>query len=219
MMFRTLAMAAAVAAAMPALGDVEYKWDDGTMDTAVGPPGSFPVDPQTMWGNYFEAQAGGELITSISVAFGPTFAEGREVTVWLFDDPDDDFDPRNAVPLASATLVPGTIGGSVFNEFAIDPTVVSGGFFVAATAYTQRGVDRPAAQDTSARSDRSWLIYNPATVGINVDDLGSNAYMARADSALPLPGAWMIRATGTPVPAPAGLAVLAAAGLVARRRR
>lgn len=212
-------LAALAAAAGSAVADVQYAYDDGTMDTAVGPPSSFPENPQTGWGNYFEAQPGGEWIHTISVAFGPTFATGREVTVWLFDDPDNDFNPRNAVPLATATMVPETIGGSVYNDFAITPTQVQGGFFVMAMTFTERGVDRPAAEDTSARADRSWLVYNPARLGINVDDLGSNAYIARADSALPFDGAWMIRASGSPVPAPATMGLAAAAGMLALRRR
>lgn len=219
---RAAIIAAAAAATAPAaLGDVQYLYDGGTTSTAVGPPGSFPVNPQTAWGNYYTAQPGGEVITTISVAFGPTFASGREVTVWLFEDPDDDFDPRNAVPLATATLVPHTLGGSVFNNFAIEPTLVSGGFFVAAVAFTERGVDRPAAMDTGARADRSWLFYNPATEGINVDNLGANALARRADDGVvPLPGAWLVRATGVPVPAPATAAVAALGlGLSSRRRR
>ncbi|MBX3357677.1 MAG: hypothetical protein KF745_04535 [Phycisphaeraceae bacterium] len=214
-----LSMGCAALAASPALADIQYSYDDGTMDSAVGPPSSFPVNPQTGWGNYFVAEPGAEWITSISVAFGPTFAAGREVTVWLFNDPDNDFDPRNAVPLVSTTMVPGTLGGSVFNTFPITPTQVSGGFFVAALAFTERGVDRPAAEDTSARSDRSWLIYNPASVGINVGNLGANAYIARTDSALPFPGAWMIRANGSAVPGPGTALIAALGGLAAVRRK
>jgi MYXO-CTERM domain-containing protein len=214
-----LALIAALPAPLAA-ADVTYSYDSGTTTTAVGPPGSFPVDPQTAWGNYFTAEPGGEVITTISVAFGPTFAAGREVTVWLFEDPDDDFDPRNAVPLTSTTLVPEVLGGSTFNHFPIAPTQISGGFFALALAFTERGVDRPAALDSTARDDRSWLFYNPATQGINVDNLGANALARRVDDGiLPFPGAWMIRATGTPVPTPAATALLGVAGAALLRRR
>lgn len=227
MLWRSDVMNSCAAAAVGAVllmpcvarADVEYRWDNGVMGTAVGPPGSFPQNPQTGWGNYFTAEPGGEWITSISVAFGPTFAAGREVTVWLFDDPDDDFNPANAVPLATTTLVPHTLGGAVFNTFPIQPTMVTGGFFVAAMAFTERGVDRPAAVDTSARADRSWLIYNPATVGINTDSLGSNALLSRADSVLPLPGAWLVRANGSAIPAPGSAPLVAVAAVMWTRRR
>ena len=33
---------------------------------------------------------GGETITTISIAFGANWPTRGEVTVWLFDDPDDD---------------------------------------------------------------------------------------------------------------------------------
>ncbi len=39
-----VALSAGLAAA-PAVGDVQYSYDDGTMDSAVGPPSSFPVNP------------------------------------------------------------------------------------------------------------------------------------------------------------------------------
>lgn len=191
-----LAMAAALASAAVG-GGVQYAHDNGTVGTNVGPPGSFPVDPETMWGNYFTVQQGGEVITSISAAFGPTFPSDREVTVALFDDPDDDGDPRNAVLMATATGLPQQLGGGVFTEFAIEPTQVSGGFFVAVVAFTEKGVDRPAAMDSSGVLQHSWLFYNPASIGINLDDPGANA-MAEPITNVSgfFTGAWMVRAAG-----------------------
>ena len=50
---------------------VEHAYDDGDGDTNQGPPSTF--DPDMLWGNYFLAAPGGEVVTRISVAFGPTF--------------------------------------------------------------------------------------------------------------------------------------------------
>ena len=215
-----LVLTLALLAASAADADVQYVYDDGQTDTAIGPPSSFPSDPQTGWGNYFVAQPGGETITNVSVAFGPTWPTRGEVTVYLFEDPDDDFDPRNATLLTSTTLTPPTIGMSAFNDFAITPTTVSGGFFVLAATDTARGEDRPAAMDTSdAPTDRSWLVYNPIEDGVNVDDLSANAYIQPAANATVFDGVFMIRATGVPEPTTATLAGLAGTLLLARRRR
>lgn len=194
-----LVLPAALAMTAAASADpIEYVLDNGTMATAVGPPSSFPVSPEMMWGNYYTAQAGGEVITTISAAFGPTYPEDVEVTVALFDDPDDDGDPRNATFVASATGVPEQLGGSHFTDFAIQPTQVSGGFFVAVIAYTEKGEDRPAAMGGSGNLDGSWMFYNPASKGINVDDPGANALAeAIEDVSGFFTGRWMVRASGT----------------------
>lgn len=213
-----IALAAGLLAASVATAQVDYIYDDGQTDTAIGPPSSFPADPQTGWGNYFFAQPGGETITNISVAFGPTWPTRGVVDIYVFDDPDNDNDPRNANLVASTSMTPDTIGMSAFNDFAITPTTVSGGFFVVAATDTVRGEDRPAAMDLSGPIDRSWLIYNPVTEGINTTDLSANAYIRPAAEATVFDGVFMIRATGVPEPtlAVAGLGLLG--GLLVRRR-
>lgn len=204
-MFALVTMSGLVAAAAGGAllsGGVEYAYDNGQMATAVGPPGSFNPNPEMLWGNYFFAEEGGEVITTISAAFGVNFPDDREVTVALFDDPDDDGDPRNATFLTSTTGLPKTLGGSVFTDFEIDPTEVSGGFFVAVYTFTEAGEDRPAAAGGEGFTEHSWLVYNPASQGVNLENLGANAM------ALPIDelggfftGAWMVRAKGV---APSG---------------
>lgn len=198
------AVAALACAGSVFAASVEYIIDDGNGDTNQGPPSTF--DPDTLWGNYFEAQVGGEVITSVSVAFGPTFPTGGPVTVWLFDDPDDDFDPTNAVPLTSATLEHDGTSNDVFRTFAIEPTEVSGGFFVAANAFLFGGVDRPLRVDTNHPGDRSWFFYAPEIDDV-VDDLASAPFGTRMDNTefVIFPGAFMVRASGEPVGSPADL--------------
>ncbi len=197
-------IAALTCASLAAAATIEYAIDDGDGDTNQGPPSTF--DPDTLWGNYFVAQEGGEVITSISVAFGPTFPTGGPVKVWLFDDPDDDFDPLNAVPLTSVTLEHDGTSGDVFRVFEITPTEVSGGFFVAANAFLFGGVDRPLRVDTSHPGDRSWFFYDPEIDDV-ADDLSAAAFSTRMDNTdfVIFPGAFMIRAEGVPAGSPADL--------------
>lgn len=198
---------------------VTYAIDDGNGDTNQGPPSSF--DPDMLWGNYFEAQAGGELITQISVAFGPTFPSlaNGPVTFWLLEDPDDDFDPRNATALTSVQATPDVFNDNYFTV-DINPTLVSGGFFVGASALLDGGADRPARVDTSHPGDRSWFFYAPS-IADTINDLGSAPFGTRMDNTqfVIFPGAFMVRATGVPVPSAPTAAGLLAFGVVASRRR
>lgn len=189
--------AADAPAGAPFVGGVEYLYDDGAANVNIGPPSSF--DPDMLWGNYYLTEPGGEVITEIAVAFGATFpSRPAGVTFWLLDDPDADFDPRNATALVSATAVP-DVSGNAFFVVPIPPTRVSGAFFVGASAELLGGQDRPARVDTGARADRSWFFYAPDIDAI-IDSLSTAPFGTRMDSAavVPFPGAFMVRAHGEP---------------------
>lgn len=177
---------------------VEYAHDDGTGNVNIGPPSTF--DPDMLWGNYYLTQAGGEVLTEISVAFGGTFPslENGPVTFWLLDDPDMDFDPRNATSLTSVEATP-DVSGNTFFTVEIPPTQVSGAFFVGASALLQGGEDRPARLDTDGPPETSWFFYAPDIAEV-IDDLGSAPFGTPMDSTevVPFPGAFMVRATGVP---------------------
>lgn len=181
----------------PPAKPVLYLYDDGDGDTNQGPPSTF--DPDMLWGNYFLVEEGGEVITEISVAFGPTFpslADGP-VTFWLLEDADMDLDPRNATAVASVTGTPDVFNDAFFT-MQIPPTKVSGAFFVGASAKLRGGQDRPARVDTHGRADRSWFYYAPDIAEV-IDDLASAPFGTRMDDTqyVIFPGAFMVRATGT----------------------
>ncbi len=175
---------------------IVYAYDDGDGDTNQGPPSTF--DPDMLWGNYYLTQPGGEVITRISVAFGPTFPSlaAGPVTFWLLDDPDADFDPRNATAVASVQATPDVFNDN-FYTVEIPPTQVSGAFFVGASALLDGGADRPARVDTGASGQDSWFFYAPDIAAV-IDDLASAPFATRNNNPqfVVLPGAFMVRATG-----------------------
>ncbi|MCK9489051.1 MAG: S8 family serine peptidase [Xanthomonadales bacterium] len=175
-----------------------YLHDDGDGNTNQGPPSSF--DPDMLWGNYYLTEDGGEVITQISVAFGPTFpslADGP-VTFWLLDDPDMDLDPRNATALVSVQGTPDVFNDEFFTV-SIPPTQVSGAFFVGASAKLLGGEDKPARVDTGGPGETSWFFYAPEIADV-IDDLASAPFGARMDDTqyVIFPGAFMVRAAGVP---------------------
>jgi hypothetical protein len=171
-----------------------YLRDDGAASTNMGPPSSF--DPDMLWGNYYTVQPGGEFITTLSVAFGPTFPSlaNGPVTFWLLADPDADGDPRNATLLVSTQATPDVTGNTFFNV-TIPPTRVSGAFFVGASAKLDGGVDRPARVDGSNPGDNSWFFYAPDIAAV-INNLASAPFGSQNVAPTnPLPGAFLVRAS------------------------
>ncbi len=172
---------------------VTYQYDRGTGSQNIGPPSTF--DPDMLWGNYYLRQAGGEAITSVTVAFGNTFpSRANPVTVWVLTDDDGDGDPRNAREVARAIL-PGPIVGTTPITVPIPPTLVGPGFFVGASVELLGGQDRPARLDPNAPADNSWIFYADSIAAV-IDDLASAPYGQRINP--PFPGAFLVRATGIP---------------------
>jgi hypothetical protein len=177
---------------LPAANAFEYALDDGTGNYTIG-PSQFAA--QMLWGNYFDAEPGFETITSISVAFAGSVPLGARVTVILFDDPTDDFDPTDALPLAQAIGTTVSAPPNTFIHFDLPATPVSGGFFVGALMDLQQH-QTPARMDPQNPQGRSWLFFDDA---IDLHDLGSAPVVYNmADT--PFNGNWMVRAVGIPEP-------------------
>ena len=152
-----------------------------------------------LWGNYYLTEPDGEIITRISVAFGPTFPSlgNGPVTFWLLDDPDMDMDPRNAISLVSVQGTPDVFNDN-FYTVDIPPTRVSGAFFVGASAKLLGGQDRPARVDTGTSGNDSWFFYAPEISDV-IDDLTTAPFSSRNIApTVPIPGAFMVRASGIP---------------------
>ena len=173
---------------------VTYLRDDGSASSNMGPPSSF--DPDMLWGNYYTVQPGGEWITTLSVAFGPTFPSlaNGPVTFWLLADPDADGDPRNATLLVSTQATP-NVSGNTFFDVTIPPTRVSGAFFVGASAKLLGGQDRPARVDGSSPGDHSWFFYAPDIAAV-INNLAAAPFGSQNLAPTnPLPGAFLVRAS------------------------
>lgn len=226
---RLITIAAACALAPASLAQTEYAYDDGVANISFGPPRSFEQygDIDMLWGNYFATQQPQEFVTSIAFGLGRlSGGSDGEVSIWIFNDPDDDFDPTNAVPIFSTTVTGYNLGFG-FNVLEIEPVAVGGGFFVAIGHLAELSYDAgghasyptPARFDPDGRADRSWFFYDSA---IPAEDLGSSGFVQRMDGPfVPIGGAFAIRATTIPTPGGMGLGavLLAVLGPSAGRGR
>ncbi len=198
----------------------DYFYDDGISNVLLGPPSSFEEfgDIDMLWGNYFFTELATESVTTVSFGLGSLSADST-VSIWIFDDPDNDADPTNAAPVFSTTTAGQNLGFG-FNVLDVGSVEVSGGFFVAVghlaeLTYPGGSPDYPAPArfDPDARADRSWFFYDD---DIPEDDLASSGFASRMDGPfVPIQGAFAVRATTVPAPATAWLA----AGLALGRRR
>ncbi len=217
----TLVLSALAFASTSTLANV-YSYDDGGSFVTLGPPRSFEQfgDIDMLWGNYFTTQDASEEIVNITFELG-RLSDNNQVTVRIYQDIDNDFDPTNATNIFTQVIDSPMTGGGVLNSVDINNLAVSGGFFVTVSHLAeleydddnQPGYSSPARYDTDARADRSWFYYG------SFGDLPNAGYHTRMDGPdVPIPGAFAIRATTVPAPS---MMLLSSAGLLlgTRRRR
>ena len=205
--------AMAIGLALPAFATTTYRLDDGAASNNLGP--SFAGE--FMWGNVFDAVAGAETISTISVAFGTIAApEQRPVRVYLYQMVTAN-DPRGAVLIATATGMSGLPKTNTFLDFAIPPTTVHGQFFAAISMQVYGNATVVPARydkDATANSYRAWYFGADSYLGMPL----SAAPFAGSMNNYIIPGVFMLRATGIPAPGGAALLLLGG-GLLANQRK
>jgi hypothetical protein len=169
------------------------------------------------------------IVDSISVALGAPFApaannppNGNVVIVAIWDDPNDDGNPTDAVLIQQQNLTITATGTDTYETMALTPSVAVTGVFFVGAAYTTSATtnvdNAPFPRDNDscgyARS-RSWLaLANPGpanlvTLGANTvpptryEDSGLDPlsirgnYLVRANCSSPNPGSAFCFGDGT----------------------
>lgn len=200
--------------------DVTYAHDDGTSEQAIG------IDPgeDSLWLNRFGVQSGGELVTSISVAYGRPGStsplNGLPVTILLYEDADGGA-PWNAVLKQSVAATVANGNTNTLNTYAIPPTEVHGtllaAFVFRNTTTTNRFI---GALDRTLPHVSDASFYGYTIDDMNVNDLSSIPESQRGTiESINFAGNWLIRATGQPIPEPScGAALALSFSALARRR-
>lgn len=172
----------------------EYSVDDGGRDTSIGITGGGDI----LWLNSFSAQSGCENIFRVSIAFG-NVPDGTPVRIILYEDPNDDGNPNDAIYLTEVATVVANSNIDIFNVVDITPTFVSGEFFVAAVIINQFTSVYPAAIDQTIDNGVSWVVGTPTPGMINIMDLTDPANTLSLDliTNYGYPGNWLLRAEGT----------------------
>jgi len=168
-----------------------YLIDDGTQDNSIGITG----DADIMWLNYFTAIAGCELINTVYVMWGE-MSDGGPCRIILYEDPDDDGNPDDAVYLTETLTMVQNANTNIFTTVNIIPTTVSGGFFVAALCQNVALGNYPAPLDELLSQTNSWAVANYPGL-FDTYNLINNPLPPYLIDLLGFPGNWCLRAEGT----------------------
>jgi hypothetical protein len=167
-----------------------YAYDDGTHDNSLG----LTYGGTIAWMNHFTVVAGGEKISSISIAYG-SIADGTPVTIYLWNDPDGNGNPGDGQVLASAAAVVADADTDVFHVIAIPETNVgpAGTSFFAGAIITHPSGSYPASFDDTTSAGQSWICGN-ASGTVDPNNLGAAPVAPTTIDAVGYPGNWLIRA-------------------------
>lgn len=154
----------------------EYTYDDGTTENSVGLANGGDMCHMHM----FDPIEGLQVITHVSSAWGCALhggspPDGTVVYVYVWDDPNNDGDPSDAVLLGQGS---GTIVGGdtdLITHYQLDePVTVTSRFFIGAQT-TQAAGEYPSPMDDSQISGgRAWVVGNSVSGGFNPVDLTAN---------------------------------------------
>jgi hypothetical protein len=188
------------------LDDSTYEWDDGTSEDAVSFGLPHRDTASAAWFNQFNVVTGGEQISAIQIAWGTrgnrTSARrlnGLPVTIGIWNDPDNDGRPNDAVLIAS---VDGTIQNANTDRFVtytFDPPVVIGpagtSFFIGdVTPAVSNDVNYIEALDETTARGHSWAASMSDGSQVDYNQLGNNDVLGRVQK-FGLSGNWLIRGT------------------------
>ncbi len=173
--------------------------DNGTSENAIG----FTVNASLAWIARFGSPGASTSVSAISSTFGtPNLAAqappvGAPIVAALWDDPNDDGDPSDAVLLTQVAGVVANSANGVFDRFAFaSPVQVSGTFFVGVvTSVTPN--QRVAPLDTNgcpAGSVGRAFAAAQANGPFQLANLAANSFPPVDIDAVGIHGVWMLRA-------------------------
>ncbi len=183
-----------------------YVYDDGGADTGL----SYAFDADFCWMQRFQAVNGVDTIVSIETAIGtvnqvpPDVPNGSPITLCVWEDPNDDGSPDDAVLVSMATSVVQNSGTGTINVYAVPAATVHGSFFVGANVVVPGGMTGAPMDLHTPAAGRSFFVINdpPGTFDPqhvydsfwgHVETLGTflnHCWVLRANGAAPAPSTY-----------------------------
>ncbi len=158
----------------PALCDCdcfsEYRADNGPIGTL-----GFSSGVQAIWMNQFNVEPGADQVLQVTVVGG----SGGSIRFVIWDDPNNDGQPHDAVPIATSPVVQLNGGPTSFTFGPVDVGAVGDSFFVGAQQQTG---EFPISYDGSPNvGNRSWFTVGSINIGQHGNiQPGDTRYVIRA---------------------------------------
>jgi hypothetical protein len=172
-----------------------YQYDDGTSENSLGLTNGGDMG----WMHMFNAIPNMNTIGSIEFtigtsigASGPLLGQTAKACIW--DDPNEDGNPTDAVLLSGPTGVVVTqIDNDVFMTATMAPVPVTGKFFVGMVISHAAGLF-PASMDTAQSSlGRAWVVGTNTTGAFNFANLGANSIPPLEMDSIGFPSVFLLR--------------------------
>jgi len=171
-----------------------YFYDDGTAEVGLG----LAAGGHLCWMHWFQTTPGAMPIKEIHTAFGSSAGAnppaGNPASVYIWDDPNGDGDPSDAVLLAQVATVCTDPGTNIFQEVNIGTVPLpSAGFFIGAMCEHDSGTyPGPVDEDTPYMGE-AWAVGD---TGYNFDpvDLYTNDVPPVEMSSIGIDGYFLLRA-------------------------
>jgi len=148
-----------------------------------------------------------QVVTSVLVAYeSPTYPigappPGTPARVFVWDDPNNDANPRDAVLLAAVNTIVQNPGTDILNEVPVPPTYVGpvGDWFFIGASSNQAPGEEPAAIDLSTLpSSQAWIAGSNTPGGFDPNNLMGGIGLYRLTGYFV--GDWLLRANAVPEP-------------------
>ena len=127
-----------------------YLWDDGTCENGLGfQTGTTSQTYQIGWINGYDAISGSDTIVNVLTTFGnpntttQTLTNGMPANVAVWEDPNDDGNPNDAVLLTQSAVLTANVYSNTFNSYPVTPVQVQGRFFVGCWMTIQTSTNPP----------------------------------------------------------------------------
>ncbi len=162
-------------------GDYPLQWDDGSTEGSIG----LTAGGELCWLAHFTKPVGqptcyvSQILTSFGTPLYPGssgVSEGQSVRVYVWNDPNGDGDPAEAVFLgeAAGTVEASAIDTDVPQSIAVNiGELIADSFFVGASVVTTSGHPAPMDQD-GPQYNQAWLVFN--TVPFDPQNFGAQLY-------------------------------------------
>ncbi len=179
-----------------------YAYDDGMADTGL----SYAFDADVCWLQRYTAVNGVDTIIAIETAVGaptlgaPDVPDGTPITLCVWEDPNDDGLPDDAVLVSMASGVVQNSGTGMLTPYTIPAATVHGSFFIGANVLVAGGMTAAPMDLQTPAAGRTWFAINDPPGTFDPQHI-YNSFMGRVETlGAFLNHCWVIRARGGNAP-------------------